>query len=84
MNLIDPAGVPLHEVVAEVARLAGTHGVEVERGELVGLMPAATAAAAAGRALHVEGMAADRLLEIAAGGEFGDPGRPAADRLRGR
>ena len=47
-------------------------------------MPAATAAAAAGRALHVDGMPADRLLEIAAGGEFGDPGRSAADRLRGR
>ena len=47
-------------------------------------MPAATAAAAAGRALRIDGMAADRLLEIAAGGEFGDPERPAADRLRGR
>ena len=84
MNLIDPAGAPLHEVVAEVARLAGTHGVEVERGELVGLMPAATAAAAAGRALRIDGMPADRLLEIAAGGEFGDPERAAADRLRVR
>ena len=71
MNLIDPAGAPLHEVVAEVARLAAAHGVEVERGELVGLMPAATAAAAAGRALLLDGMPADRLLEIASGGEFG-------------
>jgi len=84
MNLIDPAGAPLHEVVAEVARLAGTHGVEVERGELVGLMPAAAAAAAAGGALRIDGLPADRLLEIAAGGEFGDPGPAAADRLRGR
>ena len=71
MNLIDPAGAPLHEVVAEVGRLAAVHGVEVERGELVGLMPAATAAAAAGRALLLDGMPADRLLEIASGGEFG-------------
>jgi glutamate formiminotransferase len=71
MNLIDPAGAPLHEVVAEVVRLAAAHGVEAERGELVGLMPAATAAAAAGRALLLDGMRADRLLEIAAGGEFG-------------
>jgi glutamate formiminotransferase / 5-formyltetrahydrofolate cyclo-ligase len=71
MNLIDPAGAPLHQVVAEVARLAREHGVEVERGELVGLMPAAVAAAAAGAALHLEAMPADRLLEVAAGGEFG-------------
>jgi glutamate formiminotransferase len=71
MNLIDPAGAPLHEVVQAVTRLAAAHGVEVERGELVGLIPAAAAAAAAGRALLVSGMAADRLLEVAAGGEFG-------------
>ena len=50
MNLIDIAGTPLHAVVAEVGRLAAGHGVEVERGELVGLMPAATAVAAAGGA----------------------------------
>lgn len=84
MNLIDPAGAPLHEVVAEVARLATAHGVEVERGELVGLLPAAAAAAAAGRALLLDGMPADRLLEVAAGGEFGDQGRSTADRLGGR
>ena len=71
MNLIDPAATPIHEVVAEVVRLAAAHGVEAERGELVGLMPASAAAAAAGRALLIEGMPADRLLEVAAGGEFG-------------
>jgi glutamate formiminotransferase len=71
MNLIDVAATPLHAVVAEVARLAAERGVEVERGELVGLMPAATAAAAAGAALAIDGMAADRVLEVAAGGEFG-------------
>jgi glutamate formiminotransferase len=71
MNLIDPAATPIHEVVAEVVRLAAAHGVEVERGELVGLIPAGAAAAAAGRALLIEGMPAGRLLEIAAGGEFG-------------
>jgi len=71
MNLIDVGATPLHLVVAEVARLASERGVAVERGELVGLMPAATAAAAAGAALRIEGMAADRVLEVAAGGEFG-------------
>ena len=75
MNLIDIAATPLHAVVAEVGRLAAGHGVEVERGELVGLMPAATAVAAAGAALRIDGMAADRVLEVAAGGEFGGPGR---------
>jgi glutamate formiminotransferase len=75
MNLIDVAATPLHAVVAEVGRLAACHGVEVERGELVGLMPAATAAAAAGAALRIDGMAADRVLEVAAGGEFGGPER---------
>ncbi|HEX3330973.1 MAG TPA: hypothetical protein VHS27_13705 [Gaiellales bacterium] len=71
MNLIDVAATPLHVVVGEVARLAAARGVEVERGELVGLMPAATAAAAAGAALAIDGMAPDRVLEVAAGGEFG-------------
>ena len=53
MNLIDPAGAPLHEVVAEVARLAAARTASRWSGaELVGLMPAATAAAAAGAALH--------------------------------
>ncbi|HEX5558262.1 MAG TPA: glutamate formimidoyltransferase [Gaiellales bacterium] len=71
MNLIDVGATPLHAVVAEVARLASERGVAVERGELVGLMPAATAAAAAGAALRIEGMAADRVLDVAVGGEFG-------------
>ncbi|HEY2870015.1 MAG TPA: hypothetical protein VGJ11_10910, partial [Gaiellales bacterium] len=71
MNLIDVEATPLHVVVAEVARLAAERGVEVERGELVGLMPAATAVAAAGAALAIDGMATDRVLEVAAGGEFG-------------
>jgi glutamate formiminotransferase/formiminotetrahydrofolate cyclodeaminase len=71
MNLIDVGATPLHRVVAEVARLAAEQGVDVERGELVGLMPAATAAAAAGAAVRIDGMTADRVLEVAAGGEFG-------------
>jgi glutamate formiminotransferase len=74
MNMVDPAGAPLHAVVAEVARLAAERGVEVEAGELVGLMPAAVAAAAAGSALMLPRLEPDRLLEVAAGGEFGRPG----------
>jgi glutamate formiminotransferase len=84
MNLIDPAGAPLHEVVAEVVRLAAARGVEAERGELVGLMTAAAAAAAAADALVMDAMAADRLLEVAVAGEFAGPEPAAADRLRAR
>ncbi len=71
MNLIDVAATPLHRVVREVERLAAEHGVAVAGGELVGLMPAAVAVPAAAEALRLSGLAPDRVLEIAAGGEFG-------------
>jgi glutamate formiminotransferase / 5-formyltetrahydrofolate cyclo-ligase len=74
MNLIDIEATPLHEVVEAVERLAAAQGVAVHGGELVGLMPAGVAAAAAGRALRLPAMRADRLLEVAVGGEFGDGG----------
>jgi hypothetical protein len=57
--------------VREVERLAAEHGVTVAAGELVGLMPAAVAVPAAAGALHLADLAPDRVLEIAAGGEFG-------------
>jgi len=69
-NLIDIDATPLHEVVAEVVRLAAERGVEVAGGELVGLLPARVAAAAAGATLRVR-MSPDRVLEVAASGEFG-------------
>jgi glutamate formiminotransferase len=71
MNLIDVAATPLHRVVREVERLAAEQGVAVAAGELVGLMPAAVAVPAAARALHLSDLAPDRVLEVAAGGEFG-------------
>jgi glutamate formiminotransferase len=70
-NLIDVDATPLAEVVAEVERLAGEAGVAVRGAELVGLMPARVAARAAGTTLRLPGMRADRLLEVAAAGEFG-------------
>jgi len=52
--------------------LVGVGGAERERGgELVGLMPASVAASAAGSALHLPGLSPDRILEVAAAGEFG-------------
>jgi glutamate formiminotransferase len=71
-NLIDLGATPLHRVTAEIVRLAGELGVGVRRGELVGLMPARVMAAAAGETLLLPGMAADRALEVAARGEFGE------------
>jgi glutamate formiminotransferase len=71
-NLIDLDATPLHRVTAEIVRLAGERGVGVRRGELVGLMPARVMAAAAGEALLLPGMEADRALEVAAHGEFGE------------
>ena len=71
MNLIDVAATPLHRVVREVERLAAEHDAAVVGGELVGLMPASVAASAAGSALRLPGLAPDRILEVAAAGEFG-------------
>jgi glutamate formiminotransferase / 5-formyltetrahydrofolate cyclo-ligase len=71
-NLIDIDATPLHRVVSEITRLAGEQGVGVRGGELVGLMPARVMASAAGEALLLPGITADRALEVAAHGEFGD------------
>ena len=71
MNLIDVSATPLHRVVREVERLAAERGASVACGELVGLMPAAVAVPAAAAAFHLPELAPDRVLEIAAGGEFG-------------
>jgi len=38
-------------------------GVELDRAELVGLMPAGAAAAAAGSALRIQGFDGSRLIE---------------------
>jgi len=72
MNLIDLAATPLHVPVGEVVQRAAAEGVAVHGSELVGLMPASVAAAAAGARLHLPGMTADRLLEVAVVGAFGE------------
>ena len=71
-NLIDIGATPLAAVLDEIERLAAARGVAVKGSELVGLMPARVAAAAAGTALRMSGFGADRLLEVASGGEFGE------------
>ena len=64
MNVTDWEAASLHEIVARVAAEAGARGVEVEGGELVGLMPAGAAVAAAGSLLRIEGFDASRVLEL--------------------
>jgi glutamate formiminotransferase len=55
---------PLHEVVAAVEREAAARGLEVTGSELVGLMPAGAAAAAAAAVLHIDGFDVSRVLEL--------------------
>jgi glutamate formiminotransferase len=64
MNVEDYEAAALHDILARVEAEAVAHGVEVAGAELVGLMPAAAAAAAAGAMLRIEGFDASRLLEL--------------------
>jgi glutamate formiminotransferase len=64
MNVEDWEAAALHEIVARIEGEARARGAEVVGSELVGLMPAGAAAAAAGGALHIEGFDASRLLEL--------------------
>jgi glutamate formiminotransferase len=63
MNVEDWEASALHEIVARIESEAADLGVAVERAELVGLMPAGAAAAAAGTALRIEGFDGSRLIE---------------------
>ena len=64
MNIEDWKSAPLHEIVARVAAEASARGVEVAGSELVGLMPAGAAAAAAGAMLRIDGFDGSRVLEL--------------------
>jgi glutamate formiminotransferase len=64
MNVEDWEASPLHEIVAAIEHEAHVRGVEVAGAELVGLIPAGAAAAAAGAALRIDGFDASRLLEL--------------------
>ena len=64
MNVTDWEAAAVHEIVARVADEAATAGVEVSGSELVGLMPAGAAVAAAGRILRLEGFDATHVLEL--------------------
>ncbi len=64
MNVEDWEAAALHEIVARVAAEAESRGAEVLGSELVGLMPAGAAVAAAGSLLRIAGFDASHVLEL--------------------
>ena len=64
MNVEDYEAAALHEIVNRVEAEARARGVEVAGAELVGLMPAGAAAAAAGAVLRIEGFNPSHVLEV--------------------
>lgn len=63
-NIEDWEAAAPHVVLARVAAEAAARGVEVAGSELVGLMPAGAAVAAAGAILRLAGFDASRVLEL--------------------
>ena len=64
MNVEDWEAAALHEIVARVEAEAAAHGAKVVGSELVGLMPAGAAAAAAGAMLRIDGFDESHVLEL--------------------
>lgn len=64
MNVENWEATALHEIVARIREEAAARGAEMTGSELVGLMPAGAAAAAAGAALGIEGFEPSRVLEL--------------------
>jgi len=64
MNVEDWEAASLHEIVARIASEAARRGGEIAGSELVGLMPAGAAAAAAGHLLGIDGFDTRHVLEL--------------------
>jgi glutamate formiminotransferase len=64
LNVEDWQASPLHEVVAAVQQEAAARGLRVTGSELVGLLPAGAAVAAAGSLLGVAGLDPSHVLEL--------------------
>jgi glutamate formiminotransferase len=64
MNVEDFEAAALHDILARVEQEAQESGVEVKGAELVGLMPAGAAVAAAGSLLRIDGFNAEHVLEL--------------------
>jgi glutamate formiminotransferase len=69
LNVEDWRASPLHEVVAAVEQQARARGLDVLGSELVGLLPAGAAVAAAGSLLGVAGLDPSHVLELRLLGE---------------
>jgi glutamate formiminotransferase len=64
LNVEDWEAAALHEIVATIEQEAAARGLEVTGSELVGLMPAGAAVAAAGSLLRIDGFDGSRVLEL--------------------
>ena len=64
MNVEDWEAAALHELVARIEAEARVRGAEVLGSELVGLMPAGAAVAAAGSVLRIDGFDPSHVLEL--------------------
>jgi len=64
MNVEDWEAAALHEIVARIEAEALARGAEVMGSELVGLMPAGAASAAAGAVLRIDEFDRSRVLEL--------------------
>jgi glutamate formiminotransferase len=64
MNVEDWEAAALHEIIARIEAEAAERGAEVTGSELVGLMPAGAAAAAAGAMLRIDGFDESHVLEL--------------------
>ena len=64
MNVEDYEAVALHEIVERIRRESAARGAEFIGSELVGLMPAGAALAAAGAMLGIEGFDRSHVLEL--------------------
>ncbi len=63
MNIVDVAAAPLHEVVKRVRDEARARGVEITRGELVGLIPERVVEAATAAGVELPGVDESQILE---------------------
>ena len=64
MNVEDWEAAALHDIVSRIDEEAQARNAEVVGSELVGLMPAGAAAAAAGAMLRIDGFDSSRVLEL--------------------
>jgi glutamate formiminotransferase len=64
MNVEDWEAAALHEIIARIEAESAERGAEVTGSELVGLMPAGAAAAAAGAMLRIDGFDESHVLEL--------------------